>query len=625
VGEPADVTGADLRRAVVHLACATLLARHWPARGSRHETALAAASFLLRANLDESTTVNIVTAAARAAKDPEWSDRKRAALDTVAALASGEPATGGPTLAELMSGDGRRVLQRIRKWLGVEGREPAIFPLTDLGNAERLVHQHGRDVRYCYALRSWFSWTGSRWEPDAGAVVMAHAKHTVRTIYSEAVAGADPAARAAVAAWARKSEHEARVRAAVFLAQSEPGIPIEVAQFDTNPWALNVANGVVDLRTGQLRPHRREDYLSKLAPVAFDPAARCPRWLRFLSEIFNANDTMIAFVQKAIGYALTGVTTEQVFFLLYGTGANGKTTLLKVIVSILCDYAMSTRPETFMVKGPDANPIDVARLRGARLVTAAEADNGQRLAEALMKQMTGGDVMTARFMRAEFFDFVPEFKIFLASNFKPVIRGSDHAMWRRVRLVPFAVAIPPEKQDRQLEVALRAEAPGILAWAVQGCLAWQREGLGLPDEVRVATDAYRVEMDVLGQFIADRCRIDGAGEITTAELYGAYRSWCDEVRETPMSKRTFGLRLADRGVTQARSKAARGWRGIRLRTSLDPDEPADSGDASAPVTQETGESGLAEVRARISKSTGNKRHVASPTGDTSPDEEEILL
>jgi putative DNA primase/helicase len=234
--------------------------------------------------------------------------------------------------------------------------------------------------------------------------------------------------------------------------------------------------------------------------------------------------------------------------------------------------------------------------------------------------MTGGDVMTARFMRAEFFDFVPSFKIFLASNFKPIIRGSDHAIWRRVRLIPFAVTIPPEAQDRHLEAKLRAEAAGILRWAVEGCLMWQREGLGLPDEVRAATDAYRAEMDVMGQFLSDRCVSDGAGEITAAELYATCRAWCDETREQPMAKRTFGLRLADRGVVSIRSKAARGWRGIRLRTSADTDADPVSGDATGPVTQETGESRIDSYDARAICSTGEQRRLASPVTDASPQE-----
>jgi hypothetical protein len=276
-GEPAAVEAADLRRAVVRLASACMLGRHWPGTGARHEAALAAAGFLCRAGVDEENVVKIITAAARVAGDGEWSDRKRAALDTIAAIRADESATGGPRLAELIVGDGAKVVERMRRWLGAdEERHEGEHTLADLGNAGRLIAQYGEDLRYAYGLRAWFAWSGTRWQRDPGDLVMARAKQMVRSIYAEAVAATDSVKRAAIAGWARKSEHEARLRAAVFLAQSEPGVPAEVSRFDADPWTLNVSNGTVDLRTGQLRPYRREDYCTKVAPVTYDPAADCP-------------------------------------------------------------------------------------------------------------------------------------------------------------------------------------------------------------------------------------------------------------------------------------------------------------------------------------------------------------
>jgi putative DNA primase/helicase len=616
-GAPARVDPAELRRAVAHLACAAMLARHWPGVGCRHEAALAAAGFLLRAGVEDEAAVKIVTGAARTAGDPEWGDRKRAALDTVGSFRAGGAVTGGPTLGELLVADGEKVVRRLRKWLGVEERRESPHHLTDLGNGGRLVIQAAGDLRYAYSQRSWFAWTGARWQRDAGDAVMTRAKQMVRGIYTEAAAETDPGARPAIAKWARKSEHEARLRAAIFLAQSEPGIPLTMKSLDADPWLLNVLNGSINLRTGELRPHRREDYCTKLAPVAYAPDATGPRFMTFMEQIFAGNNRLIRFMQKAIGYALTGDTSEQCFFLLWGGGANGKTTLLKVLASILGDYAIATRAETFMVKGPDSIPNDVARLRGARWVTAVEADSGERLAEALVKQMTGGDVMTARFMRAEFFDFVPAFKIFIGTNHKPVIRGTDYAMWRRVRLIPFTVTIPPEDQDKHLEAKLRAERAGILRWALEGCLLWQREGLGLPEEVRVATSAYQAEMDVLGQFIAERCVLEAEARITSGELYASYTSWSEQGGERPMSKRTFGLRVTERGVEAGRTEAARGWRGIRLRTAADPDPGPGRHDASPQVTHHDASSLIDSHDARAIGSSGKLRQLRHSPGDAS--------
>jgi putative DNA primase/helicase len=235
--------------------------------------------------------------------------------------------------------------------------------------------------------------------------------------------------------------------------------------------------------------------------------------------------------------------------------------------------------------------------------------------------MTGGDVMTARFMRAEFFDFVPTFKVFLATNYKPAIRGTDHAMWRRVRLVPFTVTIPPEEQDRQLEVKLRAEWPGILRWAVEGCLAWQRDGLDVPEEVRKATDAYRADMDVLGQFLAERCVLAADASVPSADLYATYTTWCEEAKDRPMPKRTFGLRLAERGLVPSRTENTRGWRGARLRTPSDPTPAPGAPDAMGWLTHPETSSRFAEVRARVAQPSGKLRQEASAGVDASERDE----
>lgn len=578
-GEPARVEPDELRRAVVHLALAAMLARHWPDR-SRHDTALAAAGFLVRAGVDDEAVVRIVTAAARVAGDEEWTDRKRAALDTVASVRTGEPATGGPRLAELLVGDGPKVVERMRKWLGATDEDREHFNLTDAGNAQRFARDHGRDLRYCYAWHRWLVYDGRRYATDAGAGVMARAKETARRIYAEAAAEGDPDRRRALATWAKKSESKERLHAMLALGQSEPGIPVTPAELDRDGFLLNVENGTLDLRTGELRPHRREDLITKLAPVSFDPAAPCPTFLGFLDRTMAGDRERVAFLWRALGYSLTGDTREQCFFIPWGAGANGKTTLTRTVFHLLGDYAAGTRAETFMVKHGESIPNDVARLMGARFVLASEAEENQRLAESLVKGVTGGDVLTARFMRAEFFDFVPVLKLWLATNHRPVIRGTDHAMWRRVRLIPFTVTIPEPEQDKTLGAKLRAEAPGILAWLVAGCRAWLASGLGEPESVRAATGEYRAAMDTLGAFIAERCTVDPEADIAARELYEEYQRWCSASNEKPISKKAFGLRLTERGFADFRTKHERGWRGIRLRTLLDPETdavPAETG------------------------------------------------
>src|SRR5439155_4535552 len=365
---------------------------------------------------------------------------------------------------------------------------------------------------------------------------------------------------------ALRSEQAARMQGMVTLAQSEPGIPVKPDQLDADPWALNVLNGTLDLRTGQLRPHRREDLITKLAPVVYDHEARYPLFLAFLDRIFAGNTELIGFVQRAVGYSLTGDVRERVLLILWGGGANGKSTLLETLRSMLGDYAMRTPTETLLVKHDGAIPNDVARLRGARFVSASEADEGKRLAEAQIKDMTGGETLSARFMRAEWFDFKPEFKLWLATNHKPVIRGTDKAIWDRIRLVPFNVRIPDGEQDKGLGAKLRAELPGILAWAVEGCLAWQRDGLGIAQDVQAATASYRAEMDVLAVFIGDVCTVSPAAKVSSKLLFSRYSKWCEANGERPLSQRALGEKLREKGFEPGKvgHRGTRGWLGIGI-------------------------------------------------------------
>jgi len=437
--------------------------------------------------------------------------------------------------------------------------------LTDLGNSERFIAHHGENVRYCYLWGKWLVWNGAHWERDDAGQVHRLAKKTVRSMYREASDAEDEERRKAVAKHASRSEGADKIKAMLELARSE--VPVAPDELDRNPWLLNASNGTLDLRTGALREHRREDLITKLTPVEYDPNAMAPTWETFLERVLPG-DELRTFVQRAAGYSATGDTSEQVMLINHGAGNNGKSTFQEALAAALGDYSMRAPTEMLMAKRAGGVPNDVARLKGARFVAASETEEGRRLAESLVKDLTGQDTISARFMRAEWFDFRPTHKLWLSTNHKPEIRGTDNAIWRRIRLVPWSVAIPPAERDRKLAEKLRAELPGVLAWAVRGCLAWQREGLQAPAEVRKAPAGYRSEMDVLGDFLADRCFRGERLEVGKDDLYKAYQMWSEDAGERTETKRKFGMLLKERGIEDGRNseRTKRIWKGIGLTT-----------------------------------------------------------
>ncbi len=571
-GKASEVEASELRRGVSHLAAATLLARSWPSKGGRHEAALAIAGWLIRAAWSVDDTRNFIWFVAKAAGDEEWSARGRDVESTAKRLAANGAATGASRLIELMGSDavsraGQWLDLRQAKDLGESAAECNPNHMTDWGNARRLVGRHGKDIRFCHSRSKWLVWSGTRWAWDDSGEIERRAKDTVGAIYQEAANETDSDRRIRLAKWAASSESDVRLRAMVGLSKSEPGVPVAPGELDSDAWLLNCDNGSVDLRTGELHPHRRGDLCTKLAPVNYEPEAKCPLWLGFLHKIMGGNTQLIEFLQRASGYGLTGSTKEQVLFLLYGTGANGKTTYLEANRACLGDYARTTDFSTLLTRVGDSIRNDLARLDGARVVSAVEAEAGKRLSESLVKSLTGEDTIAARFLYGEYFEFRPRFKLFLAANHKPVIKGTDSAIWRRIRLVPFKITIPEDERDKDLLEKLCSELPAILAWLVRGCLAWQREGLDTPTDVVNATDAYREEMDSLGDFLAECCDVAPAGEAAAGELYKAYGEWCEANGEHPLGKRNFGLRLSERGFERGRGTGgARFWKGISVRS-----------------------------------------------------------
>ena len=451
-----------------------------------------------------------------------------------------------------------------RAQMAVANRKDApAFNLTDLGNARRLVHHHGRDLRYCWEWRKWFVWDGRRWVKDRTGEVYRLAKETVAGIYQEASAEPDDERRKALAKHAMRSEAGARIKEMVDLARSD--VPVLPDDLDASPDLLNTESGTVDLRTGELRDHRREDLITKIAPVEYRSDAPAPAWEAFLERVLPSEE-LRRFVQRACGYSATGDTSEQCMFINHGGGANGKSTFQEAIAAALGDYAMRAPTEMLLIKRSGGIPNDVARLKGARFVAASETEEGRRLAESLIKDLTGQDTLSARFLWGELFDFRPTHKLWLSTNHKPEIRGTDTAIWRRIRLIPWSVTIPPAEQNKKLPATLRHELPGILAWIVQGCLEWRRRGLQAPDEVRKATGEYRAEMDVLAGFLAECCTLDAEYWEYAKDLYESYKRWCDENGERPEPQRKFGGRLGERGFKRDRggSRGAGIWRGVRL-------------------------------------------------------------
>jgi len=516
----------------------------------------------------------------RAAFAPAWEAALRAlqapnrnstgdteGTDTQAAGAAAEPANEE---AEARAVAGRLEAQPLTR----------LYKHTDVGNGERLAAKFGAQLRYCHPWKKWLYWDGRRWDLDRTGVLPQCAKRTVRAIYPEEMTlldEDDKDGRYDLAAWARKSEDYKRVTAMARLAESELHIPLLPEDVDRDPWLLNVQNCTLDLRldaANRSRPHSKVDLITKLAPVTYDRDATCPKWLSTLKLVFADNARLIKFWQQLCGIALTGKVGEQILPILYGGGSNGKSTIINTMLGLLGgDYAMKAPQNFLMIRRHETHPTEIADLFGKRLVAAIETGEGVRINEPLIKELTGGDKIRARRMREDFWEFSPTHKIWLGTNHRPTIRGTDHAIWRRLREIPFTVTIPLDKAIKDMDRLLVLEYSGILNWCIDGVLSWQREGLITPEEVTTATAEYKAQQDIITQFFASECVLAGTearaadaekplGKIAikanAKALHAAFNNWLSSnTGRGPMAPQDFARQMTEHGYETRKNSTTR--------------------------------------------------------------------
>lgn len=469
-------------------------------------------------------------------------------------------------------------------------KEPERF--TGGGNASRFVRHFGDRVRYCEKT-GWHVYDGRRWAVTDGArEVQNLMQKVVKMMYAEFSAIVDPKDRETALKWAMKSDNAGEMANALEMVKSRDGILTRDDQFDANPWVLNVLNGTVTLRDGDLHYHAQEDLITKLANAIYDPKAQCPKWLAHLDYFLNADADMINFLQRAIGYTLTGDIGEQCMFILHGEALNGKSTIVEVFQKLLGDYCVVSSVETFIAskiakKGGDASD-DVARMAGARLVLASEFAEGQWLSENFLKKLTSTTPVAARRLYKGGFQFDPQCKLMMDTNHLPNIRGTDPATERRIRVIPFEIKVDPRKRiENYSAVLFKEEASGILRWAVEGCLKWQKEKLGMPPKIAAAGAKYQKLMDDVGDFIEERGIVATGNRSvkTKAEVYAAYTAWCQAGgNKGPLTKKAFGMQLERRGFLSDKVRGERAW--INL------DWDAQTGTAPKANTQAVGAQGV---------------------------------
>lgn len=447
-----------------------------------------------------------------------------------------------------------------KKKAGVAGL-PEQITNTDMANAARLARRHGKDIRYTQC--GWMVYRNGHWTDDP-VLIQELAKETALSIFDEIKDAPNPTE---MFLHAKQSQSRRSIEAQICLARSESGVPASITDFDSDHMSLNVANGIIDLRTGNLREHDRDELHSKIVPIVFDQNADCVRWDAFIQRITGRNQELYSYLRRFVGYLLTGMTGEQVLHFLFGLGANGKSVFCEVVTELLGNYAIIASPEMVMARRHSGIPNDIARLRGTRAAFMNETSQGARFDEAKLKDLTGSDKQSGRFLHQEFFDFLPTHKLVIRGNHKPSISGTDEGIWRRLRLVPFGVEIPPEEQDRTLLEKLRDELPGILLWAVHGCLEWQKQGLNPPAIVVDAVKSYRQDSDTLGRFIDEHCEKRPNASVRSSTLFHHYQRFAEKSGELWLSNKDLPTEMERRGFQYKKTAVGRLFYGLELKSS----------------------------------------------------------
>lgn len=422
----------------------------------------------------------------------------------------------------------------------VEDKPKKKFRLTELGNAERIAYEYGHTIKYVGDM-GWLIWDGKRWRVDTKKEIERITNKVLRSLYNSDDENE--------AKWARMCERRnIRMNS---IKDLMPLVPGERDDFDRHKFLFNVENGILDLKQGKIMPHDRNLNLTKITNVEYDADAKCPEWLKFLDQIFQGDQELMEYMQRLVGYSLTGDISEQSMYFLVGGGSNGKSTFVNTIKKLMGDYGLQTNSDTFIKKKSEGANNDIARLASSRFVSAVESEEGEKLQESLVKTITGGEQILARFLRQEFFEFLPEFKVFFTTNHKPIIGGVDDGIWRRVKIIPFTLNLKPHERDKKLEEKLSLEMSGILNWAIDGCMMWQKSGVKEPTVVMDATGNYKQDMDILGPFLDEVCytgdRADESIRIEAKELYNFYDRWCFSSGERTLGNRTFYRMLETKG------------------------------------------------------------------------------
>ena len=563
-GDPATIQDKDVLRCARQLAACSLLARYWPGEGARHDAALTLGGFLARCSLKPPEIKCLIEAITRAAGDDELRDRIRTAEDAAIEYIKNRPTRGFPALKQTF---GDVIAKQVAEWLDYDGLTDEATGgsarrqgcsndiVTEDSAAVQFVEQHGENLRFCHSSGSWYRWNGILWVRDQTGLAFQWARELAR----KAAEDQDARKRYII----QKRTFASGVET---FAKVDPQVAVTADHWDRDPWLLGTPGGTVDLRTGKTRKSERKDGITRITLVA--PSANgCPRWLQFLRDATGNDEDLIRFLQQWFGYCLTGVTDEHALLFVYGDGGNGKSVFLNTIASILKDYAVTSAMETFTASNSDKHPTDLAMLHGARLVTASETEAGKAWAEARIKQMTGGDPITARFMRQNFFTYLPQFKLTIIGNHKLTLNNVDEAARRRINIVPFTRK--PATPDPQLGEKLMAEAPAILQWMIEGCLDWQKNGLVRPACVIEATEEYFSDQEVFPRWLEEECITHPGPGATIAEASSVlYRSWAEYARSLgakPGTQADFKESMKRAGFTYRQTNTRREFVGVQLK------------------------------------------------------------